>query len=407
MVVSTPENDPVVIVGAARTPIGSYGGCLSTVPATELGATAIKGALIQASLPSSCVEACYMGNVCSAGLGQAPARQAAISAGLPSTCVCTTVNKVCSSGLKAITLAAQDLLLGQAKVVIAGGMENMSQIPYYINKARFGHRMGNSELVDGMLNDALIDPYSRQHMGTFAEKCAKRYKFSRKQQDDLAKESYKRALSAWKQGLFAAEVVEVPIKGRKKDLVITKDEECARIKIEEIDGMWPAFQKDSNGTVTSGNSSGLNDGAAAVVMMRQSLAKEKGLEILGTILGYTDTEQEPEEFTTSPSKAIPKALEKAKIKIGDVDVFEVNEAFSVVSLANARLLGLNPAKVNVNGGAVALGHPVGCSGARIVVTLLNVLRQLKARRGVASICNGGGGATAIVVERHGQTNSSL
>lgn len=348
-----------------------------------------------------------MGNVCSANLGQAPARQAAIAAGLPESCVCTTINKVCSSGLKAVTLAAQEIALGQAEVIVAGGMENMSLVPYYLPKARFGHRFGNSQIVDGLLNDGLFDPYGQKHMGMCAETCAKKYGILRDAQDAHAKQSYRRSLAAWAGGKFDAEVVPVVFMQKGKEVVVEKDEECTRTSIDVIDKMRTAFIKDSTGTVTSGNASGLNDGAAALVLMSAVKARKLGLTPLATIRGYADVEQNPEEFTTAPSIAIPKALARADVKLADVDAFEVNEAFSVVALANSKLLNLLDEKVNIHGGAVSLGHPLGCSGARILVTLLSLLDQYKWRLGVAGICNGGGGSTAIVVERTDPRQSAL
>eukprot|EP00177_Eucheuma_denticulatum_P002091 GFKZ01003736.1.p1 GENE.GFKZ01003736.1~~GFKZ01003736.1.p1 ORF type:complete len:355 (-),score=63.61 GFKZ01003736.1:393-1457(-) len=350
-----------------------------------------------------------MGNVYSAGLGQAPARQAALKAGLPESCVCTTVNKVCSSGLKSITLAAQDIALGVADVVVAGGMESMSNVPYYLTSARFGYRMGDGVAVDGLLHDGLRDAGVQEHMGMFAERCAKRYGITRGDQDDCAVESYERSLRAWRQGKFRAEVVGVRTKVRRKEVELTEDEEPGRTEVGRIGGMKGAFVKDGSGTVTSGNASGLNDGAAAVVLMSREKAEEVGVRIVGRVMGYADAELAAEEFTTAPAVAIPKAMRRAGVGMGDVDVFEVNEAFAVVSLVNRELLGLDKERTNVFGGAVSLGHPLGCSGARIVVTMMSVLEDRKGRIGVAGICNGGGGSTAIVVERvndEGQQNGT-
>lgn len=357
------------------------------------------GALEKGHVSADVVEGCYMGNVCSAGLGQAPARQAALIAGLPYSCVCTTVNKVCSSGMKSITMAAQDIALGVADVVVAGGMESMSIVPYYLMGARFGYRMGDAGAVDGLLYDGLRDAGAEVPMGLFAERCAKRYEISRGDQDEHAVESYERSLKAWKQGKFQGEVVGVRTRVGRKEVNFMEDEEHVRIQVERIGGMKGAFVKDGTGTVTSGNASGLNDGAAAVVLMSREKAEEMGIRIVGRILGYADAEQAGEEFTTAPAVAIPKAMKRAGVVMEEVDVFEVNEAFSVVSLVNRELLGLDKEKTNVFGGAVSLGHPLGCSGARIVVTMLSVLDDRKGRVGVAGICNGGGGSTAVVVER--------
>ncbi|CAN8071966.1 unnamed protein product [Agarophyton chilense] len=395
----TKRCNEVVLVGAARTPIGSYGGSLSKVAATKLGSIAIEGALKKAGVQAWVVDACYMGNVCSAGLGQAPARQAAIGAGLPVSCVCTTVNKVCSSGLKAICMAAQDVMLGHADVIVAGGMESMSNIPFYILQARFGYRIGNGSLVDGLLHDGLIDPFSQKHMGLYAESCSTLYGLSREMQDKHAKESYRRSQAAWEEGKFNSEVVPVITIERGKEINVHSDEECFRIDISSISSMRTSFIDDGSGTVTSGNASGLNDGAAAVVLMSRSKADELGLSVLATIRGFADAEVEPNRFTTAPSISIPKALKVSEITMDDVDVFELNEAFSVVALANTNILGLSEEKVNIFGGAVSLGHPLGCSGARIVVTLLNVMKHRNSKVGVAGICNGGGGSSAIVIER--------
>lgn len=369
-----------------------------TIP-TGLFAIAITAALDKGKISASDVEACYMGNVCSAGLGQAPARQAALQAELPESCACTTVNKVCSSGLKAITMAAQDIALGLSQVVVAGGMENMSSVPYYLLRARFGYRMGDGVVSDGLVYDGLRDPHADKHMGLFAEQCADEYSISRDDQDQHAMESYRRSRKAWEEGKFANEIAPVRTATGRKEVNVVEDEECKRTAVEQICGMRPRFLKDGNGTVTSGNASGLNDGAAAVVLMSRTKAVELGLEVLGTITGYADAERAPAEFTIAPSLAIPKAVKRAGVKMEDVDVFEVHEAFSVVALANSKLMQLDANKTNLYGGAVSLGHPLGCSGTRIVVTLLSVMKERGARRGVAGICNGGGGATALVIER--------
>lgn len=348
-----------------------------------------------------------MGNVCSAGLGQAPARQAALQAGLPESCVCTTVNKVCSSGMKSITMAAQDIALGLAEVVVAGGMENMSSVPYYLLRARFGYRMGDGVATDGLVYDGLRDPHADKHMGLFAEQCADTHGISREDQDRYATESYQRSLKAWKEGKFADEIAPVRTTVGRKEVNVTEDEECKRTPVENICGMRPAFLKDGSGTVTSGNASGLNDGAAAVVLMSRTKAIELGVDVVGTITGYADAERAPAEFTIAPSSAIPKAMKRAGRNMEEVDVLEVNEAFAVVALANSKLLGLDANKTNVYGGAVSLGHPLGCSGARIVVTLLSVMKERRGRIGVAGICNGGGGSTAMVVERDVAVKSKI
>ncbi len=340
-----------------------------------------------------------MGNVCSAGLGQAPARQAALLAGLSDSCTCTTINKVCSSGLKSISAAAQDIQLGLAEIVVAGGMENMSLIPYYSQNSRFGKRMGHMTLTDGMIHDGLWDPHGDKHMGMFAEQCASKFEISREEQDLYARQSYQRAAEAAKTGKFRREITAVHVKGRKEVAVVEEDEEYSRTNVEKLAGMKPAFLRDSTGTVTAGNASSINDGAAAVVLMSAAKAHELGVKPLAKIMGYADAEKHPSEFTTSPALAVPRALKRAKLEQDDVDVFEINEAFSVVALANAKLLGLDSAKTNVFGGAVSLGHPLGSSGARIVVTLLNALQDKGGKIGVAAICNGGGGSTAMVISR--------
>ncbi|MBK7941159.1 MAG: acetyl-CoA C-acyltransferase [Flavobacteriales bacterium] len=386
----------VVIVSAVRTPIGSFGGALADVPATQLGATAVKAAVEKAGIKPEDVNEVIMGSVLQANLGQAPARQAARFAGLPNEVACTTVNKVCASGMKAIMMAAQDILLGDAEIVVAGGMESMSQTPYYVEKGRYGHRYGHGQLVDGIVKDGLTDVYHQTAMGVSAELCAKEHGISREEQDAFAIESYTRSAAAWAAGKFKEEVVPVTVKGRKGDLVVSEDEEYKNVSFDKIPGLKPVFQKD--GTVTAANASTINDGAAALVLMSADKAKALGLKPLARILSYADAEQAPEWFTTTPAKALPRAVEKAGLKMSDLQFVELNEAFSVVGIANTKLMGLDPAKVNVNGGAVSLGHPLGCSGARIIVTLVNVLRQNGAKYGGAGICNGGGGASAMVIE---------
>ncbi|WP_262733937.1 acetyl-CoA C-acyltransferase [Gaetbulibacter sp. NE] len=388
----------VVIVSAARTPIGSFLGSLSTIPAPKLGAVAIKGALDKINLKPELVDEVLMGNVVQAGTGQAPARQAAIFAGIPDSVPCTTVNKVCASGMKAVMQAAQSIALGDADIVVAGGMENMSLIPHYLH-ARTGTKFGPTSLVDGMQKDGLVDAYDQNAMGVCADACATEYGFSREDQDAYAIQSYTRSAAAWEAGKFDNEVVPVEVPQRRGDaIVISKDEEFTNVKMEKIPALRPAFSKD--GTVTAANASTINDGAGAMVLMSKEKADALGLKPLATIKGYADAAQEPKWFTTAPAKALPKALDKAGIAIDDVDFFEFNEAFSVVGLANIKLLGLNDSNVNVNGGAVSLGHPLGCSGVRIIITLLNVLEQNNAKIGAAAICNGGGGASAIVIERN-------
>lgn len=386
----------VVIVAAVRTPIGIFGGTLSGFSATQLGGFAIKAAVEKAGLKPEQVQEVYMGNVLSANLGQAPATQAAKYAGLPDLPT-TTINKVCASGTKAIMLAAQSIALGQNEIVIAGGMESMSNVPYYLDKARNGYRLGHGQITDGLVKDGLWDVYNDYHMGSAAELCASTCNITREDQDNFAIESYKRAQSAQTSGKFTDEIIAVEIKDRKGDITLfDKDEEPSTVKFDKIPGLKPVFKKD--GTVTAANASTLNDGAAALVLMSAEKAAELGIKPLAKILAYADAQQAPEWFTTAPSKAIPLALERANLKTTDVDFFEINEAFAVVSLANNQELGLDGNKVNVNGGAVAIGHPLGASGARIVVTLLSVLAQNNGKIGVAGICNGGGGASAIVIE---------
>ncbi|MEC3965821.1 acetyl-CoA C-acyltransferase [Flagellimonas halotolerans] len=388
----------VVIVSAARTPIGSFMGALSSVPAPKLGAVAIRGALDKIGLKPELVEEVLMGNVVQAGTGQAPARQAAIFAGIPNTVPCTTVNKVCASGMKAIMQGAQSIALGENSIVVAGGMENMSLIPHYAYM-RNGTKFGPTTLVDGMQKDGLVDAYDQNAMGVCADACATEYKFSREDQDAYAIQSYKRSAEAWKSGKFDNEVVPVEVPQRRGEpIVVSEDEEFKNVKLEKVPSLKPAFTKD--GTVTAANASTINDGAAAVVLMSEEKAKELGLTPLASIKGYADAAHEPEWFTTAPAKALPKALDRAGVSIADIDYFEFNEAFAVVGLANMKILGLNDSNVNVNGGAVSLGHPLGCSGARITITLLNILEQNNAKLGAAAICNGGGGASSIVLERN-------
>lgn len=390
-------NKRVVIVAAARTPIGSFMGGLSTNPAPQLGAVAIKGALEKINLDPTLVDEMFMGNVVQAGVGQAPARQAALFAGLPNSVACTTVNKVCASGMKSVMFAAQAIQSGDAEVVVAGGMENMSLIPHYTH-LRAGTKFGPTTLQDGMQKDGLTDAYDNTAMGVSADLCASEYKISREEQDQFAIQSYERSAKAWEAGKFDNEIVPVAVPQRKGEpVIISKDEEYTNVKLDRISGLNPVFTKD--GTVTAANASTINDGAAALVIMSEEKALALGLQPLAYILSYADAAQEPKWFTTSPALALPKALKKANLTIEDVDYFEFNEAFSVVGLANAKILNIDLNKINVNGGAVALGHPLGCSGARIIVTLLNVLEQNNGKIGAAAICNGGGGASAILIER--------
>ena len=386
----------VYIVAAVRTPIGSFGGALAGVSATKLGAIAIKGAIDKIKLDPALVNEVFMGSVLQANLGQAPARQAAKFAGLPDSVNCTTINKVCASGMKSIALATQAILLGDADVVIAGGMENMSQVPFYLENNRWGAKYGNGVVVDGISKDGLIDVYGNVPMGNCAELCAKDMNFTREQQDAFAIESYKRSAAAWADGKFKEEIVPVEIVTKKGTVLITEDEEYKNVSFDKIPGLKPVFQKD--GTVTAANASTINDGAAALILMSKEKADALGLKPLAKIKGYADAEQAPEWFTTTPAIALPKAVEKAGLKMSDIEYYELNEAFAVVGLANMQLMKLDPTKVNVNGGAVSLGHPLGCSGARVIVTLINVLKQNSAKYGAAGICNGGGGATSIVIE---------
>lgn len=387
----------VVIVSAVRTPIGSFMGSLSTVTATQLGAAAIKGALNKINLDPTLVDEVLMGNVVQAGVGQAPATQAAIFSGMPNTVPTTTVNKVCASGMKAVMQGAQAIMTGDAEIVVAGGMENMSLIPHYVH-LRNGVKFGPTTMVDGMQKDGLTDAYDNNAMGVCADLCASEYGITREEQDAFAIQSYERSAKAWAEGKFDNEVVPVEIPQRRGEpIVFAKDEEFTNVKLDKIPALNPVFTKD--GTVTAANASTINDGAAALVLMSEEKAQALGLKPLAYIKSYADAAQEPKWFTTAPAKALPKALDKAGISLADVDYFEFNEAFAVVGLANAKILGLDNNKVNVNGGAVSLGHPLGCSGARIIVTLINVLEQNNAKIGAAAICNGGGGASAIVIER--------
>lgn len=386
----------VYIISAVRTPIGSFGGSLSSVSATRLGATAIKAAVEKAGIEPSAVEEVFMGNVLSANLGQAPSTQAAKFAGLPDV-PSTTVNKVCASGTKAIMFGAQSIALGLNDIVVAGGMESMSNVPYYLDKARNGYRLGDGQVIDGLVKDGLWDVYNNYHMGSAAELCASECNISREDQDAYAIESYKRSQQAQLSGKFDNEIAPVEITDRKGEVtLLSTDDEPTTVKFEKVFSLKPVFKKD--GTVTAANASTLNDGAAALVLMSKEKAEELGLKPIARILGYADAQQAPEWFTTAPAKAIPRALKHAGINASQVDFYEINEAFSVVSLANNRELDLDATKVNVNGGAVSLGHPLGASGARIVVTLLNVLQQNGGKIGVAGICNGGGGASALVIE---------
>lgn len=387
----------VFIVSAVRTPMGSFMGSLSTVPATKLGAAAVKGALDKINLDPKNVQEIYMGNVLQAGEGQAPARQVALGAGLSNETPSTTINKVCASGMKAVTMAAQAIKAGDADVIVAGGMENMSMVPHYYN-ARNATKLGDVKMQDGMVLDGLTDVYNKVHMGVCAEKCATDYSFSREDQDNFAIESYKRSAKAWSEGKFAEEVVPVSIPQRKGDPVIfAEDEEYKAVNFDRMPTLPTVFKKEE-GTVTAANASTLNDGASALILVSKEKMEELGLKPLAKIVSYADAAHEPENFTTAPSKALPIALKKAGLEVSDIDFFEFNEAFSVVGLANNKILGLDAAKVNVNGGAVALGHPLGSSGSRIIVTLINVLKQNNGKYGAAAICNGGGGASAIVIE---------
>jgi len=387
----------VVIVSAIRTPIGSFGGKLAKLSATKLGSFAIKGAIDKINLDKKLVDEVYMGNVMQANLGQAPARQAAIFAGLSNNVPCTTINKVCSSGMKSIMLAAQSIRCGDNEIVIAGGMENMSQVPHYFAKGRNGQKLGDMKIIDGLVMDGLTDVYNKVHMGVCAEKCAKDYNISREEQDKFAIESYKKSEIAWENEKFSNEIVPVQIQNRKKEVEnITEDEEYKNVNIEKISKLRPVFDKE--GTVTAANASTLNDGASALVLMSMEKAKELNIKPIAKVVSYSDAAHEPENFTTAPAKAIEKLLKNNNLSVNDVDYFELNEAFSVVGLANIKILNLDKNKVNINGGAVSLGHPLGNSGSRIIVTLINVLNQNNSKIGVAGICNGGGGASAMLIE---------
>jgi len=387
----------VYIISAVRTPLGSFGGALKDIPATKLGAIAIKGAIEKAGIDPNIVQDVLMGCVLQANLGQAPARQASILAGLPPNVNCTTINKVCASGMKAIMIGAQSIMLGDANVVVAGGMENMSQVPFYSPSTRWGNKYGNTQLIDGLVKDGLTDVYNDYAMGNAAELCARECNISREEQDEFAIESYKRSQASVNEGKFKEEIVGVEILQRKGDpIMFLKDEEPFNVKFDKIPELKSAFEK--NGSVTAANASTMNDGAAALVLMSKEKADELGLKPIAKIVSYADAEQAPEWFTTTPSIALPKAVEKAGLKMEDIEYAELNEAFSVVGIVNAQKMNLDLKKVNVNGGAVSLGHPLGCSGARIIVTLINVLKQNNGKIGAAAICNGGGGASAMVIE---------
>ena len=391
------KNQVVYIVAAVRTPIGSFGGSLKDISATRLGATAIQAAIERAGIKGTDVDEVLMGCVLQANLGQAPARQAAKFAGLPDSVICTTINKVCASGMKAITQGAQAILLGDASVVVAGGMENMSSVPFYASAMRWGNKYGDTTLADGLAKDGLTDVYHKYAMGNAAELCASKYNFTREDQDAFAVSSYTKSRAAWEANLFDAEIVPVPIPQRNGDpIMFSKDEEPFNVKFEKIPGLKPAFTKD--GTITAANASTMNDGAAALVLMSQEKAEALGIKPIAILKSYADAEQAPEWFTTAPALAVPKALEKAGITSSDLDCIELNEAFSVVGLANTQIMQLDPAKVNIKGGAVSMGHPLGCSGARIVVTLIHALKDRSGKYGAAGICNGGGGASAVVIE---------
>ncbi len=391
------KNKTVYIVSAVRTPIGSFGGSLKDISATKLGATAIQAAVERAGIKGADVDEVLMGCVLQANLGQAPARQAAKFAGLPDSVVCTTVNKVCASGMKAIAQGAQAIMLGDASVVVAGGMENMSSVPFYAGAMRWGNKYGDTTLTDGLAKDGLTDVYHKYAMGNAAELCASKYNFTREDQDAFAVASYTKSRAAWEAGAFDAEIVPVSIPQRNGEpILFAKDEEPFNVKFEKIPGLKPAFIKD--GTITAANASTMNDGAAAVVLMSQEKAEALGIKPIAILKSYADAEQAPEWFTTTPAMAIPKAVEKAGITTSDLDCIELNEAFSVVGLANTQIMQLDPAKVNIKGGAVSLGHPLGCSGARVVVTLIHALKDKSGKYGAAGICNGGGGATAVVIE---------
>ena len=386
----------VVIVSAVRTPMGSFGGSLSTMPATKLGAIAIKGAIEKINLNPKEINEVYMGNVLQANLGQAPARQAAVFAGIDENVPCTTVNKVCASGMKSISLAAQSIKCGDADVVVAGGMENMSMVPHYYT-ARNSVKLGDVKVLDGMVKDGLTDVYNKVHMGVCADQCADEHNITRQDQDNFAVNSYKKSADAWASGKFSEEIIPVSVPQRRgDDIIIQEDEEYKNVKLEKIPNLKAVFNKE--GTVTAANASTLNDGASALILMSKDKAIELGIKPIAKITSYADAAQEPKWFTTAPAKAVPLALRKANLEVDDIDFWELNEAFSVVGIVNTKLLGLNPEKVDVNGGAVALGHPLGSSGSRIIVTLINVLKQNNGKYGAAGICNGGGGASAMVIE---------
>jgi len=390
-------NKEVYIVAAVRTPIGSFGGTLSALSATALGGIAIKGALEKAGLSKDLVDEVIMGSVIQAGLGQAPARQAAKAAGLPDKVICTTINKVCASGMKSIAIAAQNIILGDADIIIAGGMESMSNVPFYNTTQRWGNKYGDTVLQDGLAKDGLVDVYDKVAMGNFADACATKYNVSREAQDAFAVNSYKKAQAATEHGWFKDEIMPVEIPQKKgAPIIIDKDEEPSKVNFDKLPQLNPAFSKE--GTVTAANASTMNDGAAAVVLMSAEKAKELGMKPIAIIKSFADAEQDPKWFTTSPSLALPKALKKANLTINDIQFFEFNEAFSVVGIVNTEILKIDPSKVNVHGGAVALGHPLGCSGARIMVSLIHILKKNKAKYGAAAICNGGGGASAMVIE---------
>lgn len=389
----------VFIMSVARTPIGSLGGVLSSLTAPQLGAIAIKGALQRAGITAEQVQEVYLGNVLSANVGQAPAQQASIAAGIPTSVPCTTINKVCASGMKSIMLGAQSIMLGVSDIVVAGGMESMSNAPYYLEKARFGYRYGHGQIIDAIIRDGLWDPYSDFAMGNAGEVCAKEYKISREDQDNYAIESYKRAIKAYETGAFKDEIIGVEVSVGKDKVMVMEDEEVKKVKFDKIPALRPAFQKD--GTITAANASKINDGAAAVILMSGKKAVELGLKPMAKIIGFADASQDPTWFTTTPSIAMPKAMKMAGLEMKDAEIAEINEAFSVVSIVNNKLLNLSPDSVNVYGGAVALGHPIGTSGARITITLLSALKQKGKKIGVAGICNGGGGASAIVIENLG------
>jgi len=391
------ERRDVYIIGMARTPIGSFNGALSTVPAVRLGATAIKEALSRAGVEPGQVDEVFMGNVLTANEGQAPANQASIYAGIPTSVPCTTLNKVCASGMKAIMAGTQSILLGDNAVVVAGGMESMSNVPYYLDKARNGYRMGNGQIIDGMLKDGLWDPYKDYAMGNAGELCSSKYGLTREMQDAFAVESYHRAAAAYEKGYFQGELVSVEIPGKDAATVVSEDEEPKQVRYDKIPTLKPAFTKD--GTITAANASKINDGAAAVILAGADIVRERGWKPLARIISYADASQDPEWFTTTPTIAMNRALQKAGLSISDIDYFEINEAFSCVALANARDLGIPADRLNIWGGAVALGHPIGCSGARITITLTSILHQMGGRYGLAGICNGGGGASAILLER--------